>query len=47
MLLMTYLFAGLAFALAVGAASFGFRELYGFAGLAGCIAAFLVIVQKS
>ena len=42
-----YLFAALAFIAAVGAASFGFSELYGFAGLAGCLAAFITIVQRT
>ncbi len=40
------LFAGLAFASAIGAAKFGFHELYGFAGLAGCISAFIAFIQK-
>jgi len=44
---LTYLFAGFAFALAVGAASFGYSALYGFAGLAGCLAAFTAIIQRS
>lgn len=42
-----YFFASLAFACAIGAARFGFPELYGFAGLTGCIAAFIVIVQRA
>jgi hypothetical protein len=42
-----YIFAGLAFALAIGAARFGFPALYGFAGLSGCLAAFITIVQRA
>jgi len=43
----TYLFTGLAFACAVGAARFGYPSLYGFAGLAGCLAAFITMIQRS
>ena len=41
-----YFFGGLAFACAIGAAKFGFPQLYGFAGLSGCIAAFIVFVKN-
>ncbi|NRA50828.1 MAG: hypothetical protein HRU12_16985 [Phaeodactylibacter sp.] len=41
-----YFFGGLAFACAIGAARFGFPELYGMAGLSGCVAALIVFVKK-
>jgi len=44
---LSYLFAGFAFALAVGAARFGYPSLYGLAGIAGCLAAFITIIQRS
>jgi hypothetical protein len=44
---LVYFFAGAAFFLAIGAAGFGYNELYFFAGLAGCLAAFMTIVQRA
>jgi len=44
---MIYFSTALAFSLAIGAARFGYSELYGLAGIFGCLAGFTAIVNRA